>query len=280
MSGMDGVEWHGPTGDVWAEEWRRTDRTFAEISSELDQAVRERLGTGAMAVADIGCGAGATSMAAARANPQASVTGFDISPGLVAVARERAAGLPNCRFLVGPAEQEIASHGPFDMLISRHGVMFFDDPGMAFASLRAATRPGASLVFSCFRASALNLWASEVMTAIFGKLPPKPDGYEPGPFAFADEGFVRPMLEASGWTDVEVLPVDFTYHAGVGEDPVADAVSFFSRIGPAARALRVAEPEDRAAMIERIAAVCRSRVVGGEVVFPAAAWLWSARNPG
>ncbi|WP_311269799.1 class I SAM-dependent methyltransferase [Sphingobium sp. WCS2017Hpa-17] len=274
----DAAQWTGANGDVWAAEWQRTDRSFAPLTAELDRAISESMGGRAIAVADIGSGAGGTSIAAAGTHDSAQVTGFDISPALVAVAQERAAGLPNCRFVAGPAEQRIGEAGPFDLIVSRHGVMFFDDPVDAFTRLRAAARPGAGLIFSCFRAPSLNAWARELMAVLPGG-GAKPAGYEPGPFAFADADFVRVLLAEAGWTDVAARPVDFAYRAGEGSDPVADAVAFFSRIGPAARALKLAPPAQRGAIFAATEAVCRARLVGDVVEFPAAAWIWSARNP-
>lgn len=274
----DAAQWTGPNGDVWAQEWRRTDRSFAPLTAELDLTIRNAMGARAMAVADIGCGAGGTSIAAASANPAAHVTGFDISPALVAVAQERAAGLANCTFVAGPAEGQIGNAEPFDLIVSRHGVMFFDDPLAAFTQLRGATRPGAQLIFSCFRAASLNAWARDLAEALPGGAQPAA-GYEPGPFAFADEGFVRALLTDAGWRDVAARPVDFAYRAGAGPDAVDDAVAFFSRIGPAARALKAAAPDRRREILARTQAVCRARLNEGAVDFPATAWIWSATHP-
>lgn len=275
---MNAVGWTGANGDVWALEWERTDRSFIALSAELDRTISDAMAGRSAAVADVGCGAGGTALAAARANPNAQLTGIDISPALIAVAQARAAAAPNVRFIVAPVEQAIDDAGPFDLIVSRHGVMFFDDPVDAFTRLRGATRPGGRLIFSCFRAAPLNGWARDMMTAV-GETPPAKTGYVPGPFAFADEAFVRDLLAHAGWSDIEAHPVDFPYRAGGGDDPVADAVSFFSRIGPAARALKLADPADRASILERVATLCRARLQDGHVDFPAAAWIWSMRNP-
>ncbi|MFC3441446.1 class I SAM-dependent methyltransferase [Sphingobium rhizovicinum] len=275
---LDAAGWTGPNGDVWAQEWRRTDRSFAALSAELDRTIAHVMGEGPVAVADIGCGAGGTALAAADANRHAQVTGIDISAALIAVARERAGANANIRFIAAPVEQAIGAAGPFDLIVSRHGVMFFADPVDAFTRLRAGTRPGGRLVFSCFRAPADNVWARETMAAV-GEAPPAADGYAPGPFAFADADFVRGLLAQAGWVQVEARPVDFLYRAGSGEDPVADAVGFFSRIGPAARALKMADPAERPAIVAAVRALCAARLSDGHVDFPAAAWIWSARIP-
>ena len=136
---------------------------------------------------DIGCGAGGTSLALAAARPLLSVLGIDLSESLIETARSRASPYPNLSFRAGDAT-EVADLG-VDLFFSRHGVMFFDDPKAAFTRLRAAARPGARLIFSCFRDYALNPWAAEIVAAIAGTAPPAP-GIAPGPFAFADPDHV------------------------------------------------------------------------------------------
>ena len=278
MATMDSIGWSGANGDVWAQEWRRTDRSFTDLSWHLDRAIADAMGGQAMTVVDVGCGAGSTALAAAAANAQAQLIGIDISAALITVARDRGASASNCRFVAAPVEVAIGEAKPVDMIVSRHGVMFFDDPRAAFSRLRAAMRPGGRLIFSCFRASPLNAWSKE-LTAAVDEGPPPGHGYRPGPFAFADDAFVHAVLRDSGWSDVEVRPVDFIYRAGGGDDPVADAVAFFSRIGPAARAMKLADPARRAVIMDAVVDLCHARLHDGHVDFPAAAWIWSATNP-
>ena len=99
----------------------------------------------------------------------------------------------------------------------------------------------------------------------------------PGPFAFADHTRVAGILADAGWFDAAAESVDYANRAGEGDDPVADAVSFFTRIGPAAPLLRELPAAAREAALARIAAVCERDRVGDAVDFPAAAWLWTAR---
>jgi len=276
---VEATEWAGAVGDVWAAEWQRTDRSFAGLSPYLNAAAIAAVeAQAAPRILDIGCGAGGTSMALAAALPDAVVTGVDISPGLIATARARADGLPNLRFELGPVETIAGDHAPIDLFVSRHGVMFFPDPVAAFTAIRAAAAPTGRMVFTCFRAIALNPWISEIITAMQGAPPPQPAGYMPGPFAFADPEVVRAILEAAGWRNVEAQPVDYIYHAGAGPDPVGDALDFFSHIGPAASLLRTAEPALRETMRQRITPILERYHKGGAVDFPGAAWLWSADN--
>lgn len=274
-----GIEWQGPVGRVWAEQWQRTDRSFAPMTAELLALIAQRPGR---AVVDIGCGAGELSLAIAGARPDAQVRGIDLSPDLVAVARERSAGLTNCAFAVADAAQwqpdrTYPGFAAPDLYVSRHGVMFFANSVAAFAHLGALAVSGAGLCFSCFRSPRENPWASGVAALLPGGAPPAQPNV-PGPFAFADAERVRGLLSAAGWSDVSFVAADFSYVVGAGPDPVADAVDYLSRIGPAARALRELPDTARTTFRERLHGFAGEHVVAGEVRFPAAAWLVSARR--
>ena len=268
-----GTEWRDAVGRSWAESYRLTDRAFSGLTERLLARVG---GCGDQGTLDIGCGAGELSLAIARGNPQAQVIGVDISAELVAAARERGDTLANVDFVEADAAHwQPADFAP-DLLVSRHGVMFFDIPVMAFANLHALAAPGARLVFSCFRSAKLNPWASDLASLL--ELPALGEGTAPGPFAFADEAYVRGILDNAGWQDIALEPVDFAYIAGAGDDPIEDAMELFRRIGPAAPALRALKGDDR----QRAEGWVRDWVAehrsGNLVAFPAAAWIVTARR--
>jgi SAM-dependent methyltransferase len=210
-----GHEWSAGVGSVWAEQWQRTDRTFAAMAPQLDAAIDRLAPPPGGRVADIGCGAGATSVSLARRRPDLDILGIDIAPQLVAVAAERGADLPNLTFSVGDAAG-ISATAAYDMLISRHGVMFFDDPVAAFTGLHAMAKPGAPIVFSCMRAMIHNRWAYDLVEAVTGRAPEPPADYGPGPFAFADREFTADMLARTGWKEAAASIADYGYHAGDG----------------------------------------------------------------
>jgi SAM-dependent methyltransferase len=271
---MDTSEWQGRVGDSWAAEWRRTDRSFSSLQSVLIDRVHA-FAPDARAIVDVGCGAGTTTFELAQRFPEASILGIDISEGLLAVARTRA-NLPNCRFEVADASRWRPDGVVPDLLVSRHGVMFFADPVAAFRHLADVATPNARLMFSCFREARLNAWAADIL-ALF-PAPPPSDTRAPGPFAFADPDHVREILDQAGWTQIDAEPVDFAYVAGDGDNPLEDALDYFCRIGPAARALRDLDPDRRPPVIEKLAALLRNHLADGTVKLKAAAWVWSAKR--
>lgn len=265
-----GADWEDAVGRIWAEMYPQTDRSFSGLTERLLARIAGHPGE---RVLDIGCGAGELSLAIARARPRAEVVGVDVSAHLVAVAQERGAGSTRVRFVQSDASQwEEPAFAP-DLLVSRHGVMFFDDPPGAFAHLRDISTPDAQLVFSCFRAPRDNPWASD-LAELLGL--PAGDPHAPGPFAFADPQRVEAILAEGGWGKLDFEPVDFAWIGGMGEDPVADALRFFSRIGPAATAMRAMEAAAREAALVKVRDWLEANRSGDMVAFKAAAWIVTA----
>jgi SAM-dependent methyltransferase len=268
-------EWQDTVGQAWAQLYPLTDRAFAGLTQILLERIAALPGD---TILDIGCGAGELSLALARARPHAQVVGLDISEALIDVARGRGAQRVNVRFAVDDAA--VWQPDPFfapDLLVSRHGVMFFDDPVAAFGHFRAIASPDARLVFSCFRSPAGNPWASEAARVL--DLPPPGEPQAPGPFAFADEEYVCSILAKAGWRDVAMESVDFAFVTGVGLDPVGDSMQFFCHIGPAARALRTTQDEtQRVALRLRLERWLKARHASDILAFPAQAWVVSAQR--
>jgi len=269
------TDWQGKAGDSWAAEWRRTDRSFAGLTERLLTRTRD---FSFDQVLDIGCGAGELSLAIARGTPRCRVIGVDISPNLVDTARQRGEWLTNASFACGDAAhwQPEGGFSP-ELLVSRHGVMFFPDPRGAFAHLAAIAAPGAGMLFSCFRGPADN----EIFTGPASLLPPPdapPDPLAPGPMAFADPDRVHAILQDAGWASIEFERFDFAMVVGAGEDPLADAMGYFGSIGPAAARAAEMPPVEREEFLARLRAWLEARLIGGMIALGAGAWIVSARR--
>lgn len=273
----DKSEWIGRVGDVWAEEWRRTDRALAPLNAELVAAVP----SGSKTILDLGCGAGSTSLALAAARPEAAITGIDLSEALIAAARERV-GETRLRFEVADASaSRPADDTRFDAIVSRHGVMFFDDPVAAFIHIRSLAASGATLAFSCFRGRDENDWTAALLP-VLARFAPEALAAPPppvGPFAFAEPERIEAILAAAGFAAPAIRGFDFDFVAGAGEDPVADAIAFFRRIGPFASLLKTLDRKDGEAAVDQLRAILGEHLRQARVSFHAAAWIVTTHAP-
>lgn len=264
------ADWQDAVGRSWAELYARTDRSFSGLTERLLTRISTEAGE---RVLDVGCGAGELSLAIARTRTRAQIVGLDVSAHLVAAAQDRTGERGNVRFVLGDAATWSAPDFAPDLIVSRHGLMFFDDPPAAFAHLRAIADPDARMAFSCFRSPRENLWASG-MAELLGL--PAGDPNAPGPFAFADPQRIEAILRDGGWGKIDIEPVDFAWIAGMGEDAERDALSYVTRIGPAAPALRALDGAARKDAEDRLLGWFHDHRSGDMVAFGAAAWIVSA----
>ena len=176
-------------------------------------------------VLDVGCGCGDTTALLAHATGDA--LGVDISGPLLDVARREAPA--GARYLKADAQTHRFDE-QFDLLFSRFGVMFFDDPEAAFGNLRSALRPGGRMAVIVWAEFEENEWARIPLRLVQKHLPaPEPSG--PGPFGLGDRGRLLRVLECAGFADVRLDDV---------RRPFPGEASVLLQTGPAAAALRAA----------------------------------------
>ncbi|MEU2911061.1 class I SAM-dependent methyltransferase [Streptomyces massasporeus] len=94
-------------------------------------------------VLDLGCGTGSLSLLASEQGHR--VTGVDLSPAMVALAREKLAGR-DAVLLVGDAAAPPVGEERFDAVLVRHVLWALPDPGRALRQWRGLLRPGGRLV--------------------------------------------------------------------------------------------------------------------------------------
>lgn len=270
----------GPGVAHWVGNARRYDRMHQPFTAMLMDAAGLQPG---QQVLDVGCGAGGTTLAAARLVVPGEVTGVDLSGPMLELARASAqkAGLGNVTFDQDDAQVRRFGPARFDAAISRFGVMFFEDPVAAFTNIRSAVRPGGRLVFVCWQPLAANDWLLVPGAALAEHVPPGDFGtaYGPGMFAFADQDRVRQILADAGWAGISIAPQQVTLLVG-GGGSVDDTTEFLSTatIGRTMLAGADAATTERAITALR-AALARHADADG-VHLGAGVWLVQATAPG
>ena len=270
--------WNGPGGERWRARQPLQDALLAPVGELLMERAAPRAGE---RVLDIGCGAGATSIALARqVAPNGGVLGVDVSAALLERARQLAPPQLPVEFVLADATVYPFEPGRADLLFSRFGVMFFADPARSFTNMRAGLRPGARMVFVCWRPPRENPWLMLPLQAAYRHVPRLPEvgPEEPGLFSFASEQRVRRILEGAGFSAIRLEPVDPSFDLADGHG-IDRAVETALGIGPASRALDDQPPELRVAAAEAIRAVLEPYQDGNRVLLRGAIWIVSAINP-
>ena len=273
-------DWNGDSGERWAANLTRLDLMLEDFGSAAIAAAKAQPGE---QVLDIGCGSGTTSFTLAQqVGPSGHVLGVDISEQLVEIARAAIPDGAPIEFRCADAATAALPHGQFDLLFSRFGVMFFDDPVAAFAHMRSALKPGGRAAFICWRGAQENDWVRLPMAAIRDIVQPAPaDPNAPGPFAFGDRQRLADILAAAGFTAIDIAPFDTALSYGRGasrEAAVDDALDMSFQVGPLSRALADQSDDVRRRAADAVRAAFAKRPGETSVLIDGAAWLVTAQN--
>ena len=265
--------WNGAMGENWARSQATLDISLAPITESLLPWASPLPGE---RVLDIGCGCGATTlMLAGAVAPSGSVVGVDISRPMLDVAR-RSADTAGISIEFAEADAAVYAFEPeVNLIFSRFGVMFFDDPVAAFANIRHAAAPGGRLAFVCWRTLPENPWLSTPLASAIDLLPPEDPGnpHDPGPFAFADNARIEQILSTAGFCDIRIEPLDSVMITG---STIEEAAAQSLKLGPLARRAAELEESVRDVIRERVAAAIAPFAGPDGVALPAACWLVGA----
>ena len=267
--------WNSSAGSAWVEAQQSIDQMFKPIEDLLTDAI---VAGSPRRVLDVGCGTGATTLAVARRLGAAGeCVGVDISEPMIGAARARAQQEgTRASFILADAQSHAFEPSSFDAIMSRFGVMFFDDPVRAFENLRRAARPGARLRLVAWRSPEENSFmtaAERAAAPLMPSLPPRVAD-APGQFGFANARRVHDILTKSGWAGIDIQPVDVTCTFAEKE-----LTGYATRFGIVGRALPEVDEPTRARVVEVVRAAFEPYVHGDEVRYDAACWMISAEAP-
>jgi SAM-dependent methyltransferase len=220
--------WNEIAGPKWVKISTEMDARFTEITKVLLDASHASPGTKLL---DIGCGTGPVSaLLAAQVGIDGEVTGIDISEPMLGVARHHYGNRSNLHFLNADAQVFDFAPASYDLIVSRFGVMFFDDPVSAFKNMFKASADGGRLCFVCWASLAQNAhWRLpfDVVAETLGPPEPKP-ARAPGPMALADPDFITDLLSSAGFKDITVTPMPVMI---IGKN-LAEETRIASLLGP------------------------------------------------
>lgn len=151
-----------------------------------------------LSVLDIGCGLGAIDVLLVQEHGAASVTGIDLEPGLVRLARERVAKAG----LAGRIDARVVQVGPlafpdasFDVVFSKDSLVQIPDKRAIFAEAARVLKPGGQLVMSDWLRGSEGPYSAELLE--FFRL-------ECITYNMASADQTRAALAGAGFTDITI----------------------------------------------------------------------------
>lgn len=283
----DADAWAGERVQRWLRLADALDRQLSPVNDVLFPAAALAPGE---RVLDVGCGEGRTTRrAAAQVGPSGSVVGLDVSDEMLVRASQVPApdGAATIDWIaadVSAGSSAWQPDPPFDAVISTFGVMFFDDPSTAFATLAEATRPGGRL--------AAAVWCARDESELFGLplavatevLDRHGRDYEPlagdeGAFSIHSASIAESLLGGAGWADVGYAVHRLPMQLAGGLAP-AEAATASLDFGPIRYRVEGQPEELRDEMVAALTEIYEDRVDGdGYVVVTGTVGVITATRP-
>ena len=196
--------WNEGIGRKWVEEDDSMNERLSILTKELflrsNIAINDK-------ILDIGCGGGQTSFEASElVGKNGYVVGADISKILLDLAISKYSNTKNLEFKYCDVQNYEFKENSFNKVISRFGVMFFENPIEAFRNIYNSIQEGGSLNFVCWSDVMENEFFTDPTNIIIKHL--NKDFPEisraPGPLAFSEKDYINEILISSNFKNVRI----------------------------------------------------------------------------
>ena len=260
--------WNKGIGQKWVKEDDAINERFTILTKEFFSRASIKKND---KVLDIGCGGGITSFEASKlAGKDGYVLGADISEILLNLAKKKFSNIKNLEFQYCDVQNYNFENNFFNKVISRFGVMFFENPIVAFKNIYNSIQNGGSLHFVCWTNVLENEFftvAANIIIKHLNREFPKVTR-TPGPFAFSEAKYVKQILNASGFENIKV---DKVYTSlSTNDDAEKDGELLFN-IGLAGKMLSEENlsEQELANIKDKIIEMSQNRRVNGKITYKA-----------
>ncbi len=157
-------------------------------------------------VLDVACGTGIVSRCAAhRVGSLGRVTGVDLNPEMIEVARSAAAFIDQVEFLEGSALELPVPDGHYDVALCQQAIMFLPDRELAVREMHRSLKPGGRVGLNVFRTSDFIPSFSHLINALEKHSGPAAAEFMRAPFIMESVGQMRALFDQAGFLDIEVV---------------------------------------------------------------------------
>lgn len=157
-------------------------------------------------VLDVACGTGIVSRyAALRVGTFGHVTGVELNPAMIEIARHAAAYFDQIEFLEGSALELPVPDAHFDVVLCQQAIMFFPDQARAVQEMYRALKPGGRVGLNVFRTSEFVPSFAYLIQALEKHAGRAAADFMRAPFVMESVDQMRSLFEQAGFTDIEVI---------------------------------------------------------------------------
>jgi len=234
----------------WAREREAFQRDAIAVSQWLLDAAHLQPGH---TVLELAAGPADTGLLAAElVAPGGKAIITDNAEAMIEAAKARAeeVGATNVEIRLMEAEWIDLPAASVDAVLCRWGYMLLADPEAALRETRRVLRPGGRVALAAWAGPDANPWFAAIGRVMVERgviEQPPPDA--PGPLAFGRPGRIEELLDAAGFDDIEVEPLDFAFHAAGLDEWWEHSIAMS---GSFSRALEGLSPADHYALRDAV----------------------------
>tara|TARA_B100001989_G_scaffold7256_1_gene4877 strand:+ start:5258 stop:6103 length:846 start_codon:yes stop_codon:yes gene_type:complete len=188
-------------------------------------------------VLDVGCGSGfTTKIVSDKIGTSGRVLGADLSSPMLALLNKKYYHIKNISTLQSDVQSYSFKEQSFDLVFSRFGLMFFENPYVAFANINYSLKNKGELFFVCWTDYKYNEFFSipvKVFTSVTG-IKKKRFNKCPGPFAFNSKKYIYNVLLKCNFTKIRI----YTVKTDMIAENLKTDVDIFMKVGIAAKMIR------------------------------------------
>ncbi len=219
------------------------------------------------AILDVAAGTGEPSLTLARrhGHQNISITGVDGAEAMVARANMKAnkEGLPYLQFQHMKAETLSFENARFDRVISRFGVMLFDDPPRGVDQMRRVLKHGGKMAIAVWgefhKITSLHL----VWNALMQALPEEKRLPLPRMASLGAPGLLHNLLEEAGFEHIQITPLNLFFRF----DDFESYWKISTEAGLLKEPLDTFSPEEQEKLKQKVKTLTASYQENGQLVF-------------
>ena len=156
-------------------------------------------------VLDVACGTGVVSRhAARRVGPLGHVTGVELNPAMLVVARQAAAYLDQVEFVEGSALELPVPDAHFDVVVCQQAIMFFPDREQAVQEMYRALKPGGRVGLNVFRTPEFVPSFAYLIESLEKHAGQDAADFMRAPFVMQSVAQMRSLFEQAGFSEIKV----------------------------------------------------------------------------